>query len=82
MKCHAKSCTAAGKVTHCFLGPVARRIGVILLQLLVGALPSTYCMHQLLVMLVCPAKTEGIRANPRQKGSVELHSYCRALRFV
>lgn len=73
---------AARKAAHCFLGPVAGRIGIVLLQLFVGALSSTYCVHQLLVMLVCPTEPEEPKVSHRQEGSVELHSCCRSLRFV
>ena len=55
---HGVCRAAAGKVAHGLLGPVAWRIRVVFLQLFMGALSSTYCMHQLLVMLVCPAEAE------------------------
>lgn len=44
------------KETHGFFWPVAGCVGVVFLQLFVSALSSSYCMHQLLVVLVCPAE--------------------------
>ncbi len=40
------------EMTYCFLWPVARSVGMVLFQLLVGALPCTYCVYQFLVMFV------------------------------